>query len=158
MTVVLAAAGGSNQFIEAWLGPVATIVAVVLTGIFGPGWMNRRNARVTSAAAARKDEATAAQVVEQSSVSLIKEWRHIAEETKKEAAGHLTEIKRLLSQVTAAENAARNAERRAQIAEMQSVQAERRARDAEELIATLTDRVTVLEEHMRRLGVPPPGE
>lgn len=161
MILALAASGGGDPWIEVWIGPIVTIAGTVLAALLGPQWLNRRNARATATASAKKDEATSAQVIEQASVGLITEWRLIAERAKAEIASYHQELDKLSAQVVAAELGIAKAERRATVAEKQALLAERRAnevearaREAEQQVRVLVERVTSLEHRLVTAGIP----
>lgn len=138
---ILAADGGTDQ-LQVWLPALATVVVSLIAAVFGPNWLNRRNATQITKATASKDEATAAQAIQAASVSLIEEWRRIATDTQTEAA-------RADARADEAERVARQAEARADAAQ-------RRADEAEYRMASMASRIAVLEEQLRRAGIAPP--
>lgn len=156
-----AAAATNREWVDVWLLPLSTILIALISAIFGPQWLNRRNARATSAAQAKKDEATAAQVVEQSSVSLIKHFEHVATRSLQQIASYEEEIKEMRATMASAELASYRAGRRAQVAEEKAFDAERRATETEERlesanqqIGSLLTRVEALESRLRSAGIP----
>ena len=134
---------------QAWAIPIGTIVGAFIS-VFVVPWLNRRNAKVTATAQAKKDEATAAQVIEQSAISLIEKWQEIADDTQK----------KIDDSSVAAHNAERRAaaaELHASAAEQRALGAERRADEAEGQVELLRRRIAVLEEALRAAGLTPPN-
>lgn len=125
---------GPND-VAVWLPAFATVVVSLIAAIFGPNFLNRRNANQIAKGTVSKDEASAAQTIQVASVSLIEEWRKIAAETRADAA---------------------QADSRADEAERKATMAEARAVHADNEIVRLSARVSLLEDRLRRAGIAPP--